>query len=109
MGIRGACQDLQQVFMSDRNVRNEMSTPISQHCNNKTNKQQRGWDLGFPALHRHHSGTGRKDTQKRQALWEKIFCYRIIVHWVTCSWVRRLLTEPAGDPREMCVYAKVFP
>jgi len=23
---------------------------------------QRGWDLGFPALHRHHSGTGRKDT-----------------------------------------------
>ena len=24
---------------------------------------QRGWDLGFPALHRHHSGTGRKDTQ----------------------------------------------
>ena len=22
-----------------------------------------GGDLGFPALHRHHSGTGRKDTQ----------------------------------------------
>ena len=23
---------------------------------------QRKWDLEFPALHRHHSGTGRKDT-----------------------------------------------
>ena len=39
------------------------------NSNNKTNNNnpesggQRGWDLGFPALHRHHSGTGRKDTQ----------------------------------------------
>ena len=46
--------------------------------------------------------------------WHKItsifFCYRIIVHWVICSWVLRLLlTEPAGDPRKICVYAKVFP
>ena len=34
--------------------------------NNKNNPEsggQRGWDLGFPALHRHHSGTKRKDTQ----------------------------------------------
>ena len=31
--------------------------------NNKMSGGQRGWDLGFPALHRHHSGTGRKDTR----------------------------------------------
>ena len=31
--------------------------------NYKRSGGQRGWDLGFPALHRHHSGTGRKDTQ----------------------------------------------
>ena len=31
--------------------------------NNPESGGQRGWDLGFPALHRHHSGTGRKDTQ----------------------------------------------
>ena len=31
--------------------------------NNTESGGQRGWDLGFPALHRHHSGTGRKDTQ----------------------------------------------
>ena len=30
---------------------------------------QMWWDWGLPALHRHHSGTGRKDP-KRQALWE---------------------------------------
>ena len=24
---------------------------------------RRGWDCGFSALHRHHSGTGRKDTR----------------------------------------------
>ena len=43
-------------------------------------------------------------------LHQKTFCYRIIVHWVICSWVLRLLlTEPAGDPRKICVYAKVFP
>ena len=43
-----------------------------QHKTTKTNNNnnnspesggQRGWDLGFSALHRHHSGTGRKDTQ----------------------------------------------
>ena len=37
-----------------------------QTTNNNNNLEsggQRGWDLGFPALHRHHSGTGRKDTQ----------------------------------------------
>ena len=43
-------------------------------------------------------------------LHQKTFCYRIIVHWVICSWpLRLLLTEPAGDPRKKCVYAKVFP
>ena len=43
-------------------------------------------------------------------LHQKTFCYRIIVHWVICSWVLcLLLTEPAGDPRKICVYAKVFP
>ena len=31
--------------------------------NNPKSGGQREWDLGFPALHRHHSGTGRKDTQ----------------------------------------------
>ena len=31
--------------------------------NNPESGGQRGWDLGFPALHCHHSGTGRKDTQ----------------------------------------------
>ena len=35
--------------------------------NNKNNNLEsvgkRGWDLGLPALHRHHSGTGRKDTR----------------------------------------------
>ena len=30
--------------------------------NNPESGGQRRWDLGFPALHRHHSGTGRKDT-----------------------------------------------
>ena len=38
----------------------------AQEKKQQTNEQsggQRGWDLGFPALHRHHSGTGRKDTQ----------------------------------------------
>ena len=39
----------------------------------------------------------------------RTFYSRIIVHWVTCSWVLCLLTEPAGDPRKICVYAKVFP
>ena len=39
----------------------------------------------------------------------RTFYYRIIVHWVTCSWVPCLFTEPAGDPRKKCVYAKVFP
>ena len=33
-------------------------------------------------------------------LHQETFCYRIIVHWVTCSWVPCLLTEPAGDPRK---------
>ena len=34
-------------------------------------------------------------------LHQKTFCYRIIVHWVICSWILRLLlTEPAGDPRK---------
>ena len=43
-------------------------------------------------------------------LHQKTFCYRIIVHWVICSCVLcLLLTEPAGDPRKICVYAKVFP
>ena len=43
-------------------------------------------------------------------LHQKTFCYRIIVHWVICSWVLcLLLTEPAGNLRKMCVYAKVFP
>ena len=42
-------------------------------------------------------------------LHQKTFCYRIIVHWVTCLWVLRLLTEPARDPWKICVYAKVFP
>ena len=31
------------------------------------------------------------------------FYYRIIVHWVTCSWVPCLLSEPAGDPRKRCL------
>ena len=35
---------------------------------------QRGWDLGFPALHRHHSGTGRKDTQTASVVGIKIQC-----------------------------------
>ena len=39
----------------------------------------------------------------------RTFYYRIIVHWVTCSWVPCLLTEPARDPRKRCVYVKVFP
>ena len=33
------------------------------HNNNTESAGQMGWDLGFPALHRHCSGTGRKDTQ----------------------------------------------
>ena len=40
----------------------------------------------------------------------KSFCYRIIVHWVICSWALRLLfTEPAGDPHKICVCAYVSP
>ena len=43
-------------------------------------------------------------------LHQKTCCYRIIVHWVICSWVLRLLlTEPAENPRTICVDAKVFP
>ena len=57
------------------------------------------WSLLGPRLERH-------DT----ILHQKTFWYRIIVHWVICSCVlRQLLTEPAGDPRKICVYAKVFP
>ena len=45
-----------------------VSFPFGQHktkkpTNNAESGGQRGWDLGFSALHRHHSGTGRKDTQ----------------------------------------------
>ena len=36
--------------------------PKKQQTINPGSGGQRGWDLGFPALHRHHSGTGRKDT-----------------------------------------------
>ena len=39
----------------------------------------------------------------------RTFDYRIIVHWVTCSWVPCLLTEPLGDPQKICVYAKICP
>ena len=39
----------------------------------------------------------------------RTFYYRIIVHWITCSWVPCLLTEPAGHPRKKCVYTKLFP
>jgi hypothetical protein len=43
-------------------------------------------------------------------LHQKRFCYRIIVHWVICSWVLcLLLTKPVGDPRKICVYAKMCP
>ena len=42
-------------------------------------------------------------------LHRKTFCYRIIVHWVICSWILRLLlTEPAGDPRKRCPRKSVF-
>ena len=33
------------------------------HNNNTESGGQRWWNWGFPASHRHHSGTGRKDTQ----------------------------------------------
>ena len=36
---------------------------------------QRGWELGFPALHRHHSGTGRKDTQNGKRCGKKRFMF----------------------------------
>ena len=43
-------------------------------------------------------------------LHRKSFCYRIIVHWVICSWALCLLfTEPVGDPHKICVYAQVSP
>ena len=41
-------------------------------------------------------------------LHQKTFWYRVIVPWVICSWVLRLLlTEPAGDPRKKCVRKSV--
>ena len=33
------------------------------HNNDMESGGQRGWDLGFPAVHRHHSGTGRNDNR----------------------------------------------
>ena len=46
-----------------------------QKTNNNNNSLgsggQRGWDLEFPALHRHHSGTGRQDTQNGKRCGEK--------------------------------------
>ena len=40
--------------------------------NNKNTESggQRGWDLGFPSLHRRHSGAGRKDTQNGKRCWK---------------------------------------
>ena len=54
--------------------------------------------------------SGAKTRKSWHNITSKNICYRIIVHWVICSWILRLLlTEPAGDPRKRCVYAKVFP
>ena len=52
-------------------------------------------------------GTGFDDLA--QYYIRRTFYYRIIVHWITCSWVPCLLTEPAGHPRKKCVYTKLFP
>ena len=57
--------------------------------------------LGFVLSHRF--------TIPAQYYIRRTFDYRIIVHWVTCSWVPCLLTEPLGDPQKICVYAKIFP
>ena len=56
--------------------------------------------LGFVLSHRF--------TIPAQYYIRRTFDYRIIVHWVTCSWVPCLLTEPLGDPQKNCVYAKII-
>ena len=48
-------------------------TPPTHKKNNNNNLGcggQIGWDLGFPALHRHHPGNRKKGYPKRQALWK---------------------------------------
>ena len=49
-------------FLSFWSAQNQ-KTNNNNNNNNLGSGGRRGWDLGFPALHRHHSGTGRKDTQ----------------------------------------------
>ena len=41
-------------------------------------------------------------------LHQKTFCYRIIVHWIICSWILRLLTEPAGTHEKDVSTQKCF-
>ena len=53
--------------------------------------------------------SGAKTRKSWHNITSKDIGYRIIVHWVICSWVvRLLLTEPAGDPRKNVSTQKCF-